>query len=167
MKPTRMQMTTGEKVIAFIERFCRVPDGKLVGQPIKLAVAIATKERQDGADCLPAAGPPGRPEAVQNAQLVSGARSRDQAALGVQPRVRRWFSSRPSLSKIVRVVPSGKRLIGLPMNTEYRAWRRKEQTAHGLVPVLAILDEVGQVKGPQDAFIDAMDDGAGRLRCPC
>lgn len=29
-------MTRGEKVIAFIERYCRAPEGKLVGQPLKL-----------------------------------------------------------------------------------------------------------------------------------
>lgn len=29
-------MTTAEKVIAFIERYCFVPEGALVGQPIKL-----------------------------------------------------------------------------------------------------------------------------------
>ena len=29
-------MTRGEKVCAFIERFCLVPEGKYVGQPIKL-----------------------------------------------------------------------------------------------------------------------------------
>ena len=29
-------MTKAEKVIAFIERYCFVPEGKLVGQPIKL-----------------------------------------------------------------------------------------------------------------------------------
>ena len=29
-------MTRGEKVCAFIERFCLVPEGKFVGQPIKL-----------------------------------------------------------------------------------------------------------------------------------
>ena len=29
-------MTRGEKVCQFIEKFCPVPEGKLVGQPIKL-----------------------------------------------------------------------------------------------------------------------------------
>ena len=29
-------MTRGEKVCQFIETFCPVPEGKLVGQPIKL-----------------------------------------------------------------------------------------------------------------------------------
>ena len=29
-------MTRGERIIAFIEQFCPVPEGKNVGQPIKL-----------------------------------------------------------------------------------------------------------------------------------
>lgn len=29
-------MTRGERVIAFIERFCIVPEGKLIGQPMLL-----------------------------------------------------------------------------------------------------------------------------------
>ena len=29
-------MTRGEKVIAFIERYCRVPEGAMVGQPLRL-----------------------------------------------------------------------------------------------------------------------------------
>jgi hypothetical protein len=34
-------MTRGEKVCAFIERFCIVPEGKSVGQPIKLMAVSA------------------------------------------------------------------------------------------------------------------------------
>jgi phage terminase large subunit-like protein len=29
-------MTRGEKVCAFVERYCKVPEGKHVGQPLKL-----------------------------------------------------------------------------------------------------------------------------------
>ncbi|MCI1143155.1 hypothetical protein MOP88_13990 [Sphingomonas sp. WKB10] len=29
-------MTRGERVIAFIERYCLVPEGKLVGKPLRL-----------------------------------------------------------------------------------------------------------------------------------
>jgi phage terminase large subunit-like protein len=141
-------MTTGEKVIAFIERYCRVPDGKLVGQPIKLepfqkkfitrrlrqparnaAWPILSIARKNGKSALIAAlvlahlvGPVAR----QNAQLVSGAQSRDQAALFSISRGK-MIQLSPELSKIVRVVPSGKRLLGLSMNTEFRAWRRKEK----------------------------------------
>ena len=48
----------------------------------------------------------------------------------------------PELSKIVRIVPSQKMLIGLVCNVEYKAISAKSGTAHGLSPQLAVLDEV-------------------------
>lgn len=174
-------MTRGEKVCAFIEKFCRVPEGAKVGQPIKLAqfqrdfiiavydnpagtrrayLAIARKNGKSALiACLLLAHLVG-PEAKLNSQLVSGARSRDQAAL-VFSLASKMVQLSPELSKIVRIVPSGKRLIGLTMNTEYKALAAEGTTAHGLSPVLAILDEVGQVKGPQDDFIDAITTAQG------
>jgi phage terminase large subunit-like protein len=100
------------------------------------------------------------PEAKLNSQLVSGARSREQAAL-VFNLASKMVQLSPQLSKIIRIVPSGKRLIGLTMNTEFKALAAEGTTAHGLSPVLAILDEVGQVKGPQDDFIDAITTAQG------
>lgn len=174
-------MTRGERVIAFIERYCIIPEGAKVGQPIKLAdfqkrfilavydnpkgtrrayLAIARKNGKSALiACLLLAHLVG-PEARLNAQLVSGARSRDQAAL-VFNLAAKMVQLSAELSKLVRIVPSGKRLIGLTMNTEYRALAAEGTTAHGLSPVLAILDEVGQVKGPQDDFIDAITTAQG------
>ena len=59
------------------------------------------------------------------------------------------------LLKIIRIVPSQKVLIGLVCNVEYKAISAESGTAHGLSPRLAILDQVGQVRGPHDAFIEA------------
>lgn len=174
-------MTRGERVCKFIEAYCRVPEGAHVGKPIILAdfqqafilaiydnphgtrrayLAIARKNGKSALiACLLLAHLVG-PEAVQNSQLVSGARSRDQAAL-VFNLANKMVELSPELRRIVRTVPSGKRLIGLPMNTEYKALAAEGTTAHGLSPVLAILDEVGQVKGPQDDFIDAITTAQG------
>ncbi|PJO72570.1 terminase [Burkholderia thailandensis] len=95
------------------------------------------------------------PQAKQNSQIVSGAMSRDQAAL-VFNLAAKMVQLSPKLSKIVKIIPSGKRLIGLPLNTEYKALAADGKTAHGLSPVLAILDEVGQVRGPRSDFVDAI-----------
>jgi phage terminase large subunit-like protein len=179
-------MTRGEKVIAFIHRYCRIPEGAKVGQPIELAefqkkfilevydnpagtrrayLAIARKNGKSALiACLLLAHLVG-PEAVLNSQLVSGARSRDQAAL-VFALASKMVDLSPELRKLVRIVPSGKRLIGLSMNTEYKALAADGTTAHGLSPVLAILDEVGQVKGPQDDFIDAITTSQGAHEKP-
>jgi phage terminase large subunit-like protein len=174
-------VTRGEKVIAFIERYCLIPEGGQVGRPIKLVefqkrfilevydnpagtrrayLAVARKNGKSALiACILLAHLVG-PEAVLNSQLVSGARSRDQAAL-VFNLAAKMIQLSDELRKIVRIVPSGKRLIGLPMNTEYKALAAEGTTAHGLSPVLAILDEVGQVKGPQDDFIDAITTAQG------
>ena len=174
-------MTRGERVCAFVEKYLKVPEGAKVGQPIKLAefqrkfildiydnpagtrrayLAIARKNGKSALiACLLLAHLVG-PEAKLNSQLVSGARSRDQAAL-VFALASKMVQLSPELSKLVRIVPSGKRLIGLAMNTEFRALAADGTTAHGLSPVFAILDEVGQVKGPQDDFVDAITTAQG------
>lgn len=179
-------MTRAERVIAFIERHCLTPDGAQVGQPMRLAVfqqqfirdiydnpagtrrAILSVSRKNGKTGLIAGlllahlvGP----EAKQNSQIVSGAMSRDQAAL-VFNLAAKMVQLSPKLSSIVRIVPSGKRLLGLPMNTEYKALAADGKTAHGLSPVLAILDEIGQVRGPQSDFVDAITTSQGAHDAP-
>ena len=95
-------MKESERVIQFIERYCRVPDGVHVGKHLVLAdfqkefirdvydnphgtrrayLSIGRKNGKSGLSaCLLLAHLVG-PRAVQNSQIVSGARSRDQAAL--------------------------------------------------------------------------------------
>lgn len=179
-------MTRAERIIKFVERYCVTPEGAGVGKPMKLADfqrrfitevydnpagtrrAILSVARKNGKTGLIAAlllahlvGP----EAKQNSQLVSGAMSRDQAAL-VFNLAAKMVQMSPELSRIVRIVPSGKRLIGLNMNTEFRALSADGKTAHGLSPVLAILDEVGQVRGPQSDFVDAITTSQGAHEQP-
>ena len=60
----------------------------------------------------------------------------------------------------------GSDLLGLPLNTEYRALAADGRTAHGLSPVLAILDEIGQVRGPQSDFVDAITTSQGAHEAP-
>jgi phage terminase large subunit-like protein len=179
-------MTRGEKVCAFIERYCVTPEGKHVGKPLKLMAfqrrfildiydnpkgtsrAYLSVARKNGKSALIAGillahivGP----EARQNSQITSGARSRDQAAL-VFKLAEKMVRLSPELSKIIRIVPSQKSLIGLPMNVEYKAMSAEAGTAHGYSPVLAILDEVGQVRGPTDAFIEAIETAQGAHEDP-
>jgi len=174
-------MTRADRVIAFIERYCLIPDGAHVGQPMKLAEfqcdfiraiydnpagtrrALLSIGRKNGKTGLIAAlllahlvGP----EAKQNAQIVSGALSRDQAAL-VFNLAAKMVQLSAKLSEIVRIIPSGKRLLGLPLNTEYKALAADGKTAHGLSPVLVIADEIGQVRGPSSDFVDALTTSQG------
>lgn len=170
------QMTTAEKVIAFIEQYCIVPEGALVGKPIKLEAfqrrfilevydnphgtkhGILSIGRKNGKTaliaCLLLAHLVG-PVAIRNSQIVSGALSREQAAIVFNLAVK-MVQLNPILSEIISIKPSGKRLIGLTGNVEYKALASDGRTAQGLSPVLAILDEVGQVQGSQSAFVDAI-----------
>src|SRR5699024_3745034 len=92
--------------------------------------------------------------------IVSGAQSRDQAALIFSLAVK-IINMAPRLQEIIHITPSSKRLIGYPRNVEYKALSAEGKTAHGLSPVLSILDEVGQVRGAQDDFIDAITTSQG------
>lgn len=173
--------TRGEAVIAFVERYCRVPEGDLIGKPLKLEpfqarfilavydnphgtrrafLSMARKNAKTATiACLVLAHIAG-PEAVRNSRIVSGAMSQEQAA-EVYNYASKMVGLSSELSSLVRVVPSGKRLIGLARNVEYQAISAEGKTAHGKSPVLAILDEVGQVRGPQSDFIDAITTAQG------
>ncbi|MBD2785511.1 terminase large subunit [Xenorhabdus sp. DI] len=179
-------MTRGERVIAFIERFCIVPEGELIGQPMRLddfqkrfILAIYDNPYRTDKAYLSIARKNGKtgliagillahlvgPEAVQNAQIISGAMSREQAAIVFNLAVK-MINLNPRLQDIVHIIPSGKRLIGKPCNVEYRALSAEGKTAHGLSPVLAILDEVGQIVGPRSEFVDAIVTSQGAHKNP-
>jgi phage terminase large subunit-like protein len=174
-------MTRGGKVIAFIEAFCRVPEGKLVGRPMRLdefqkdfirrvydnphgtrraILSIARKNGKSGLIAAIVLAHIAGPEARTNSQIVSGAQSRDQAAL-VFSLASKMVNLNPTLAKLVRIVPSGKRLIGLARNVEYRALAAEGKTAHGLSPAVVVFDELGQVRGPKDAFVEALETAQG------
>lgn len=178
--------TRGERVCAFIEKYCPVPEGKLLGQPIRLDpfqrkfildiydnpfgthTAYLSLARKNGKTALIGGlllahlvGP----EAVANSQIVSGAQSKDQAAV-VFELARKMVELSPILSSLVRIQPSGKRLVGIAKNVLYRALAAEGKTAHGLSPILAILDEVGQVQGPTDKFVSAITTAQGAYDNP-
>ena len=182
----KKQETRAEKIIRFIQEYLIIPEGALVGQPIKLAdfqkkfiydvydnehgtrrayLSIARKNAKSATiACLLLAHIIG-PERVQNSQIVSGARSRDQAAL-VYELAAKMLNMQPKFQGLYRLVPSSKRIIGLKSNVEYRALSAEAKTAHGLSPVVAILDEIGQVRGAQDDFIDAITTSQGAHKSP-
>lgn len=169
-------MTRADRVIAFIEKYIRVPEGALVGSPIELQPfqirflnevygnphgtrrAILSVGRKNGKSALVAAlilvhlvGP----EAVQNSQLVSGALSRDQASL-VFKLAAKMIRLNPELAGLVRIKDSTKELFGLPMGTHFKALAAVGSTAMGLSPVFVLFDELGSVRGPRSDFAEAL-----------
>lgn len=179
-------MTRGQKVIAFVERYCKIPEGAKVGEPMVLmefqrrfireiydnpkgtARAYLSIARKNGKSaliaCIALAHIVG-PEARLNSQIISGARSRDQAALVFKLAQKMIYLS-DELKRITRIIPSQKTIIGKLMNVEYRAISADAGTAHGLSPVLAILDEVGQIKGSHDDFVEAITTSQGAHESP-
>jgi phage terminase large subunit-like protein len=180
------KLTRGEAVIRFIELACVIPEGQHVGKPVRLAdfqkrfilevydnphetdtaiLSIARKNAKTGTIAFLVLAHTVGPEAVRNSRIVSGAMSREQAA-EVYNLASKCVQLSPKLSEIVRIIPSSKKLIGLPMNVEYQAISAEGKTAHGKSPILAILDEVGQIRGPQSDFVDAITTAQGAYDNP-
>jgi phage terminase large subunit-like protein len=179
-------MTKGEEVIAFIETYCRVPEGAHVGQRVELLPfqrdiilgiydstppprrVIVSMGRKNAKSCLTAmlllaavAGPAFRP----NAQVYSSAQSRDQAAIifGYAAKMVRMDED---LSRAVHVKDTAKELIGLRTGVHYKALSADATTAHGTSPALVIHDETGRVRGPRSELFDALETGMGAHQDP-
>ena len=105
------------------------------------------------------------PEAQQSSQIISGVRSWDQASL-VFKLAEKMVRLSNELLKIVRIVALQKILSGLICNIEYRAISVKTGIAHGLSPKLAIMDELGQILGPHDPFVEAIETSQGAHLSP-
>ena len=182
-KPTApaKPLTRGERVIAFIHKFCLIPEGSGVGKPVKLLpfqkkfildvydnpngtarayLSIARKNGKTGLiACILLAHIVG-PEAYENSSIMSGARSRKQAAQ-VFNYAAKMLYMQPAFKGLFHVVNSQKTIRGLKKNVEYYASSAEAKTAHGGSPILAILDEVGQVKGPTDSFVESVETSQG------
>lgn len=171
----------GRRVIDFIERYCRVPEGSKVGHPIVLEdfqkrfildvydnphgthTGILCIGKKNGKTALIAgiclahiAGP----EAVENSQIVSGAMALKQAALLFKLMVK-MINFSPELRARTHVLPSAKSIIGLSKNVEYLALAAEGSSTQGISPVLVVMDELGQVKGPENEFVTAVETAQG------
>lgn len=180
----RKRLTRGDRNIAWIESHCRIPDGKLVGKPVKLTKAqrrwikriydtptrtfILSMARKNAKTATSAfllllhlCGPEARP----NSQLYSAAQSREQAAVlfGYASKVVRMS---PDLSEYVLVRESAKQLACVELGTMYRALSAEASTAYGLSPVFTVHDELGQVKGPRSELYEAMETASAAHDSP-
>ena len=169
------RVTRGERNIAWIQEHCRIPEGKFVGQPVKLAEfqqdvirgiydtptrrAIVSFGRKNAKTTLSAfllllhlCGP----ESRANSQLYSAAQSRDQASIlfALAAKVVRMS---PDLAAVVTIRDTAKQLFCPDLGTLYRALSADAATAYGLSPVFIVHDELGQVKGPRSELYEAME----------
>lgn len=174
-------LTAGERVCRFAERYCLVPEGQHVGKPIKLdkfqvdfILAIYDNPHKTRRAILSIARKNGKTALIAillivhlcgsmrklNSQLISGAMSRDQAAL-VYSLASKMIALNPALSRLLRCIPSSKRIISASNGSEFKALAADGKTAHGLSPILAILDELGQARGASNPFIEAITTSQG------
>lgn len=172
-----MKQTRAERNFTWCEQYLRIPEGKFVGQPLKMAAfmkddfraiydnpagtrrAIISRGRKNAKTtesamivALHLCGP----EARQNSQLFSAAQSRDQAAI-LFSLAAKMIRMSPELNEVVIVRDTAKQLFCSELGTLYRALSAEAATAYGLSPVLTIHDELGQVKGPRSTLYDAME----------
>jgi phage terminase large subunit-like protein len=171
----KLDLKRAERNIAWIHRFCVVPEGRLVGQPVKLRKwqkdlireiygsptrrAIISFGRKNGKTAFAAfllllhlCGP----EARANSQLYSAAQSREQAAVlfGLAAKSVRMS---PDLNSVVVIRDTAKELLCPDLGTKYRALSADASTAYGLSPVFTVHDELGQVKGPRSELYEALE----------
>ncbi len=175
-----------ERNIQWIEELCRVPEGRLVGQPVVLREwqkvelrriydnpagtrrAILSFGRKNGKTAISAfllllhlCGPEARP----NSQLFSAAQSRDQASILFSLAAKICRMS-PGLLEYVTIRDTAKQLACPGLGTLYRALSAEASTAYGLSPVLVVHDELGQVKGPRSELYEALETATGAQEAP-
>jgi len=175
-------------VVAFIEQVCFIPEGKHVGEKLRLydwqkleieriydnpagtRRAILSFGRKNGkttfAACLLLAhlcGPLARSR--PNSQLFSAAQSRDQAAI-IFSLGAKMVRMNPILSRAVTIRETARELICSELGTRYRALSADATTAYGLSPALVIHDELGQVRGPRSPLYEALETATGAQESP-
>lgn len=177
-------VSRGNQNINWIEKYCRIPEGEFVGQPVKLRPwqkkiirgiynkstrrVIVSFGRKNAKTTLSAfltllhlVGP----EAKPNSQLYSAAQSRDQAAILFSLMLKTVRMS-PDLNSVVGVRESAKQMFCEDLGTLYRALSAEASTAYGLSPVFVVHDELGQVKGPRSPLYEALETAAGAQKEP-
>jgi phage terminase large subunit-like protein len=178
--------TRGERNIDWIETYCRIPEGRDVGQPVRLRPwqkkelcriydnpagtrrAILSFGRKNAKTTLAAfilllhvCGP----EAQPNSQLFSAAQSRDQAAI-LFALAAKIIRMSPDLLAVCVIRDTAKQIYCPELGSLYRALSAEASTAYGLSPVLVVHDELGQVKGPTSPLYEALETATGAQENP-
>jgi len=175
----RKGSTRGQRNIQWCEEYLRVPEGKYVGERLRLADfmredllqiydnphgtrrAILSRGRKNAKTTeaamlvlLHLVGP----EAAnnRNGQVYSDAQSRDQAALIFNLAVK-MIRLDERLFYRLTIKDAGKILVCSILGTNYRALSAEATTAFGLSPSLIIHDELGQVRGPRSTLYETLE----------
>jgi phage terminase large subunit-like protein len=178
------KLTRGNRNIQWIESHCRIPEGKLVGQPVKLTrhqkkwvrsiydtptrlfiLSIPRKNAKTAISAMLLLLHTCGPEAKPNSQLFSAAQSRDQAGI-LFALAAKMVRMSPDLSAYVSIRDTAKQLYCEELGTLYRALSAEASTAYGLSPAFVVHDELGQVKGPRSELYDALETASAAQESP-
>lgn len=172
----------GCRNIDWIEKHCRIPEGKDVGKDVLLRdwqqrdlrkiydnphgtrLAIISFAKKNAKTTLTSfllllhlAGP----EAIRNTQLPSTAQSREQAAV-IFDLASKIVRMSPTLAEpTIMIRETVKQLYCPGLGTLYRALSADASTAHGQSPIFAVHDELGQVRGPRSELFNAVENAMG------
>lgn len=178
------RLSRPERNIRWIERHCRIPEGRDIGKPIRLRpwqkkilrgiygsptrrviISVGRKNAKSAlAACLCLMHLCG-PEAQANSQLYSAAQSRDQAAI-IFNLAAKMVRMSPDLAGFVTVRDTAKQLFCRELGTLYRALSAEATTAYGLSPAFVVHDELGQVKGPRSELYEALETASAAHENP-
>jgi phage terminase large subunit-like protein len=178
------KLTRAEENAVWIERYCCIPEGKFVGQPVRLTkkqrqwlvriydtptrLFILTMGRKGAKTTFAAfllllhlCGP----EAVRNGHLFSDAMSRDQASIlfALAAKIVRMS---PDLNAAVQIRDTAKQLVCPELGTIYHALSAEASTAFGLSPAFTVHDELGQVKGSRYPLYEALETASAAQENP-
>lgn len=174
-------LTPGERVLRFAQEYLVFPEGGMAGKPLILdpfqcafilsafdskkhtRKAILSMARRGGKTLLMAVillayivGP----MAKQNTLIRSAAMTREQAGL-LYRLMALILAMSPKLDGMYRVIPSGKKVVGLRKNVEYQSLSRDAKSGHGQAIYILVVDECGQVDAPNDDFLDMLFSSMG------
>jgi phage terminase large subunit-like protein len=170
-------LTRAELNIAWCEAHLHLPEGRFVGQPLRMAAFMADDFRaiyDNEAGTRRAIISRGRknakttecacilllhhcgPEHRVNSQMYSCAQSRDQAAV-LFSLAAKIIRLSPKLQSVIQIKDTAKELLCPALGTSYKALSAEVSTAYGLSPALTIFDELGQVRGPRSALYEALE----------
>lgn len=173
-----------ERNARWIEKYCRVPEGKFVGQKITLTkkqrgwlrkiydsptrtyiLSMGRKNAKTAFSAMLALLHLCGPEAKENSQLFSAAQSREQAAILFNLAAKMVRMS-PDLLAEIDIRESGKQLFCPALGSLYRALSAEASTAYGFSPVFTVHDELGQVRGPRSELYDALETASAAQDAP-
>lgn len=180
------KQTRAERNIAWCEEYIYLPEGKYVGQKLKMAQfmkddfiaifdnphgtrrAIISRGRKN-AKTVEAAilmllflvGP----ECAPNSQLYSSAMSRDQASI-LHSLASKMCRMNPLLMEHVLIKDTAKEIYCPALGSRYKALSSDASTIFGASPRFLVHDELGQVRGPRSELYEALETACSAQENP-